>query len=584
MSVVGLTFGSGAKAIRPSAASAASVATSAITRAVGMRALVPVKPAVSAIASSSERGGGPAHVATSTDRRRQRGALLGQQRAAGAAQHARGLGREVPAAGQHLGGRRVGHRPAVAEQDRAIGPRRRELGVVGGDEHRGTARRQLAQPRREPRAVRPVHAARRLVEADGHRRLAGREHQLEREPLALAAGDVARMAVGERAGPRHVVADAVVQEVVAGVLQQQRHAARARDLPARRLDQPGEQPQQGRLAGPVAAHQRDGLPRAPARGRARAGSPARGRSRTTHAAPRRHKGGQTPLAPAEAIRLCAVDHHRASTPRGVRPPLVVEERSQGAAGGLDRGGAVGDAGERAQAGDRRLELGRRPGGERLGRAVEGDGAVPQRDDAVGGGQAALEPVLGQQHGRPPLLVDPAAGRRAARRPRPGRAARSARRAAAAAGGRRARRRARPAGARRPTARASSGRAAARCRARAPPPPPRARPRRRSSRGSRAGTRAPSARCPSRPASRGPGTASRRRLRARPGRGGGCRARRRRGGRRRCRRGSAGRARTRRAGGSTCRSPSRRPARRTRRARRSGSRRAATAPPRPHTRR
>ena len=53
MSVVGLTFGSGAKAIRPSAASAASVATSAITRAVGWARSYHANPAASAIASSA---------------------------------------------------------------------------------------------------------------------------------------------------------------------------------------------------------------------------------------------------------------------------------------------------------------------------------------------------------------------------------------------------------------------------------------------------------------------------------------------------------------------------------------------------
>ena len=50
MSVVGLTFGSGANAIRPSAASAASVATSASTRARGCVRSYQAKPAPSASA------------------------------------------------------------------------------------------------------------------------------------------------------------------------------------------------------------------------------------------------------------------------------------------------------------------------------------------------------------------------------------------------------------------------------------------------------------------------------------------------------------------------------------------------------
>ena len=48
MSVVGLTLGSAANAIRPSAASAASVATSASTRVEGWMRSYQAKPATSA--------------------------------------------------------------------------------------------------------------------------------------------------------------------------------------------------------------------------------------------------------------------------------------------------------------------------------------------------------------------------------------------------------------------------------------------------------------------------------------------------------------------------------------------------------
>ena len=54
MSVVGLTLGSGANATRPSAASAASVATSASTRVVGCVRSYQAKPATSAAPSSSD--------------------------------------------------------------------------------------------------------------------------------------------------------------------------------------------------------------------------------------------------------------------------------------------------------------------------------------------------------------------------------------------------------------------------------------------------------------------------------------------------------------------------------------------------
>ena len=55
---------------------------------------------------------------------------------------------------------------------------------------------------------------------------------------------------------------------------------------------------------------------------------------------------------------------------------------------------------------RRLQPGRRLLEEAARVGVADDRAVVQRDHAVGGGQAALEPVLGE-HGGPPLLVDAA---------------------------------------------------------------------------------------------------------------------------------------------------------------------------------
>ncbi len=302
---------------------------------------------------------------------------------------ARGLGGEVPATAEHLGGRRVGDRAAGAEQDRARRPRGRELGVVRRDEHGGAVRGQLAQARRERGAVRPVHAARRLVEADRDRRLAAAQHELEREPLALAAGDVARVAVGQRAGARHVVADALVQEQVARVLQQQRDAPGPAHLAARRVDQPGEQAQQRRLAGAVAAHQRDRL--------------AGCELEVDALQDRRPVGDLVPRAARGDDGVTVAAARRGRLGRGRQPGQAVGQR---AARALHGRRPLGHAGERAQARDRRLQLGRRPGGERLRVAVERDAAVAQRDDAVGRGQAALEPVLGQQHRRPPLLVDP----------------------------------------------------------------------------------------------------------------------------------------------------------------------------------
>src|SRR3954454_23889488 len=124
MSVVGLTLGSGAKAMRPSAARAASVATSASTRDVGCVRSYQPKPTPRARTRTSEdaaiqltmpppgperapraaappaRGAPPRGRGARGEPRR---TLLGGQRAR--AEHAGDLRREVPAAAEHLGGR-----------------------------------------------------------------------------------------------------------------------------------------------------------------------------------------------------------------------------------------------------------------------------------------------------------------------------------------------------------------------------------------------------------------------------------------------------------------------------------------------
>ncbi len=112
-----------------------------------------------------------------------------------------------------------------------------------------------------------VHAARGLVQREHGRRLAlAAGDDREREALALAAGEVLRVALGHRRQPDgrerrggRLFGDALVDQVVAGVLQQQRDASGALDAAARRLHQPGGVAQERRLAGAVAAHQRDAL-------------------------------------------------------------------------------------------------------------------------------------------------------------------------------------------------------------------------------------------------------------------------------------------------------------------------------------
>ena len=113
-----------------------------------------------------------------------------------------------------------------------------------------------------------VHAARWLVQRDhgGSLTIAGDYRQSQ--ALAFPSGQVSRVALGDvlQAGPlqralRKLVADVLVQEVVAGVLQEQRDPAAALDLAASLLQEAGGVTQQGGLASPVAPHQCDAFTR-----------------------------------------------------------------------------------------------------------------------------------------------------------------------------------------------------------------------------------------------------------------------------------------------------------------------------------
>ena len=309
MSVVGLTFGSGANAIRPSAASAASVATSASTRAVGMRPLVPREAGGQRDAEDEQRGGDPAHRATTCDSRasrlrEQRRAFLGEQRAA--AEDAGGLRREVPAAAEHLGGRRVGDRARRRRAARCGRPTAAAnsaswVATSTAIPAAASSRRCAASASLWPRSMPRVGSSRQTTAGGSPCRT-----MLEREPLALAAGQVARVAVGERgeAGGLErfggqLVADALGEQVVAGVLQQQRDAAAALDPAARRLRQPGGEPQQRRLAGAVAAHQRDRSPGASARSTPRS-TAGPSRDLEPDAVERERRGGLRPATQASA--------------------------------------------------------------------------------------------------------------------------------------------------------------------------------------------------------------------------------------------------------------------------------------------
>ena len=80
-------------------------------------------------------------------------------------------------------------------------------------------------------------------------------------------------------------------------------------------------------------------------------------------------------------------------------------RPQRGAGVLDRDRRRGQAGEAEEAGARGLERVGRLLEEAARVGVDRDGAALERDHAVGGGEAALEAVLGEHDRGAPLLVD-----------------------------------------------------------------------------------------------------------------------------------------------------------------------------------
>ncbi len=155
-----------------------------------------------------------------------------------------------------------------ASRTRPLGELGGELDVVGGHEHRGArrprrsrshaARRRLA-PRSMPRVGSSSASTAAGCSPPSTIASARRWRSSARQVARVASAQLGR---GRRARARVRSAsslDALVQEVVAGVLQQQRHAPAPLDAPARRREQAGGVAQQRRLAGPVASHQHDTL-------------------------------------------------------------------------------------------------------------------------------------------------------------------------------------------------------------------------------------------------------------------------------------------------------------------------------------
>jgi len=155
----------------------------------------------------------------------------------------------MPSPAEDALSRSVGEHFARAQQQRSLGEARGEFGVVGGDHHGRAALGDLAQQLCELELAGLVHPAGRLVQQQNRRLGLGDDRQSE--SLALAAGEVARIALEEvpeaEALERRewrLVGDALVDQVVVRVLQQQRHLAFAHDGALRRALNSMGQPQQ----------------------------------------------------------------------------------------------------------------------------------------------------------------------------------------------------------------------------------------------------------------------------------------------------------------------------------------------------
>ena len=310
MSVVGLTLGSAAKAIRPERGERRQRPHQGHDPRVRALALVPGEAAGQRQRQQCEGAQLPAHAIASGRRPRasERRALAGGERAAGAAQDPRGLGGEVAAAGQHLDGRarrRSGRRRPAAAPDRRRRPRTRGRGWPPAPRRRGRA---AAGP---ALLVLPVHAPGRLVEAHHRGRVARRvaEHDGQRQPLLLAS-DSSRgwrsASAGAPAPPSPARGGAswatrLVHQVVVGVLQQQGHppgaAHRARASVSSGRRRAAAASTSRRRCGPSAPPaRRDATP-----ARRRAGSPAPTRSSChtwSKASAGRRTAATAPPAPA----------------------------------------------------------------------------------------------------------------------------------------------------------------------------------------------------------------------------------------------------------------------------------------------
>ena len=249
MSVVGTTFGIGEKRDPAGDREGRQGRDQRDELGGRPRALVPDHAGDQAEAEQEQRAELPAHVRPSLARSgarpasgEQRDAVLDANRAA--VEDPGDLGREVPAAGEHLLGRAVGDHLAAPEQDDPLGERGGELDVVGGDHDRGAARRRARRSGPPARALRarsmprvgsssmsrpgaspPGPRARRSrsrARAAGARRRRGRAGR-RRRGRSRPSSSRARAP----ASPRSSSPDPLADQQVVGALGQQRRAARA---------------------------------------------------------------------------------------------------------------------------------------------------------------------------------------------------------------------------------------------------------------------------------------------------------------------------------------------------------------------
>src|SRR5436190_21208872 len=242
ITVTGWTPGIAAKRTRPPAAAAASVATSASVLLAPRPGSSQAAPATSSVAAT---------------RSKERAPSCGDVAAQAAAAKATTAATEIAALG-------MDELPVGLKRDDPVGDSRRERTIVGDNERRSRGVR--PQQRRELLFALWIDATRRLVQ-DEQVGL-GRQHRRQREPLALAARKVARVPVlvareadrGERpARGRQVAVDAdrdflvraLAENVAARVLREVGRPAAALDAAAERLEQPGRELRERRLAGSV---------------------------------------------------------------------------------------------------------------------------------------------------------------------------------------------------------------------------------------------------------------------------------------------------------------------------------------------